>query len=130
MVKQQLESLINSNDAKIGVIGLGYVGLPLIVEFGLKGFEGIGFEVDAKKADDINAGRSYIVDVSDENVKKCVDAGKLAALIEQVPWREVAVDHEARPAVQRDAGDACARPLQMPAQDADLLGARALVLAQ
>ncbi|MDM7923494.1 MAG: nucleotide sugar dehydrogenase [Pyrinomonadaceae bacterium] len=79
MVKQQLESLIDSNDAKIGVIGLGYVGLPLIVEFGLKGFEGIGFEVDAKKADDINAGRSYIVDVSDENVKKCVDAGKLTA---------------------------------------------------
>lgn len=79
MVKKELESLITDGKARIGVIGLGYVGLPLIVEFGLKGFEGIGFEVDAKKASDINAGRSYIVDVSDENLKKCVDAGKLTA---------------------------------------------------
>jgi UDP-N-acetyl-D-glucosamine dehydrogenase len=79
MVKQELERSIADKSARIGVIGLGYVGLPLIVEFGLKGFSGIGFEVDAKKADDINAGRSYIVDVPDENVKKCVDAGKLTA---------------------------------------------------
>ena len=79
MVKQQLEKSIADKTARIGVIGLGYVGLPLIVEFGLKGFEGIGFEVDARKADEINAGRSYIVDVPDENVKKCVDSGKLTA---------------------------------------------------
>ena len=79
MVKQELEKSIADKSARIGVIGLGYVGLPLIVEFGLKGFEGIGFEVDTKKADEINAGRSYIVDVPDENVKKCVEAGKLSA---------------------------------------------------
>src|SRR6187397_3182106 len=79
MIKNELEKLISDRTACIGVIGLGYVGLPLIVEFGLKGFRGIGFEVDEKKANDINAGRSYIVDVPDENVKKCVDAGKLSA---------------------------------------------------
>ncbi|MGD9631275.1 MAG: nucleotide sugar dehydrogenase [Pyrinomonadaceae bacterium] len=79
MIKEQLRKLIAEKDATIGVIGLGYVGLPLIVEFALKGFKGIGFEVDAKKVDDINAGRSYIVDVSNENVKKCVDGGGLAA---------------------------------------------------
>lgn len=79
MVRQELESLIDSGAARIGVIGLGYVGLPLIVEFCLKGSEGIGFEVDEKKADEINAGRSYIVDVSDENVQKCVESGKLTA---------------------------------------------------
>lgn len=79
MIKQQLEDLIESQKAKIGVIGLGYVGLPLIVEFCLKGFEGIGFEVDARKADAINTGTSYIVDVSEENIKKCVDGGKLTA---------------------------------------------------
>ena len=79
MVKQELEKLIAEKRARIGVIGLGYVGLPLIVEFGLKGFEGVGFEVDEKKAEEINAGRSYIVDVPDENVKKCVDGGKLTA---------------------------------------------------
>jgi UDP-N-acetyl-D-glucosamine dehydrogenase len=79
MIKEDLRRKIESGEAVIGVIGLGYVGLPLIVEFGLKGYKGIGFEVDARKADDVNAGRSYIVDVPDENLKKCVDDGKLAA---------------------------------------------------
>ena len=45
----------------------------------MKDYEGIGFEVDAKKAEAINNGESYIVDVTSENVKKCVDAGKLKA---------------------------------------------------
>lgn len=79
MIKEELQKLIADKSACIGVIGLGYVGLPLIVEFGLKGYKGIGFEVDTKKAEEINAGRSYIVDVSDENVKKCVDSGVLIA---------------------------------------------------
>ena len=79
MIKQDLQSLIEGKKATIGVIGLGYVGLPLIVEFGLKGFRGIGFEVDRKKVEQINDGASYIVDVPDENVKKCVDAGDLTA---------------------------------------------------
>jgi UDP-N-acetyl-D-glucosamine dehydrogenase len=79
MIKDQLKNLISEKSARIGVIGLGYVGLPLIVEFCLKGYEGAGFEVDEKKASEINSGRSYIVDVSDENVKACVDSGKLKA---------------------------------------------------
>src|SRR5215218_1037153 len=79
MIKEELKQKIESGEAVIGVIGLGYVGLPLIVEFGLKGYRGIGFEVDEKKAADVNAGRSYIVDVPDENLKKCVDDGKLTA---------------------------------------------------
>jgi nucleotide sugar dehydrogenase len=77
MIKDELKSIISDKNAKIGVIGLGYVGLPLIVEFALKGFQGIGFEVDQKKADEINAGNSYIVDVTSENVKKCVESGNL-----------------------------------------------------
>ena len=79
MIKDQFEKLIAERRACIGVIGLGYVGLPLIVEFCLKGFQGIGFEVDTKKADDVNAGRSYIVDVTDANVQKCIESGKLSA---------------------------------------------------
>lgn len=79
MIKNELEKLISENTATIGVVGLGYVGLPLIVEFCLKGFEGIGFEVDEKKAAEINSGRSYIVDVTSENVAKCVENGKLTA---------------------------------------------------
>jgi len=79
MVKQQLEGLIKDKSAKVGVVGLGYVGLPLIVEFALKGFTGIGFEVDANKVKEINSGRSYIPDVPSENVDKTVKAGKLSA---------------------------------------------------
>jgi len=79
MVKQELQQLIGDGKARIGVIGLGYVGLPLIVEFCLKAFESIGFEVDEKKTVAIGDGKSYIVDVSDENLKKCVDSGKLSA---------------------------------------------------
>jgi len=79
MVKQQLEGLIKDKSAVVGVIGLGYVGLPLIVEFTLKGFRGVGFEVDETKVKEINAGRSYIPDVPSENVEKSVKAGKLSA---------------------------------------------------
>ena len=79
MIKNDLEALISEKKARIGVIGLGYVGLPLIVEFCLKGFEGIGFEVDEKRTDEVNAGRSYIVDVKSEDLKKCIDNGKLTA---------------------------------------------------
>ena len=79
MITDDIQRLIQEKRARIGVIGLGYVGLPLIVEFAQKGFDCVGFEVDAKKADDINAGRSYIVDVTSENVAACVGTGKLAA---------------------------------------------------
>lgn len=79
MVKEELKKLISDKTACIGVIGLGYVGLPLIVEFSLKGYKGIGFEVDTKKSEAINNGESYIVDVPSENVKKCLADGKLEA---------------------------------------------------
>ncbi len=77
MIKDKLKSLIEENNACVGVIGLGYVGLPLIVEFVSKGFQGIGFEVDSKKVKAIEAGDSYIVDVPDEAVRRCLDSGKL-----------------------------------------------------
>lgn len=79
MIKEQLIQKISDKTACIGVIGLGYVGLPLIVEFCLKGFQGIGFEVDKKKADAVNKGDSYIVDVPDSDVQKCLETGKLKA---------------------------------------------------
>ncbi len=79
MIKDQVKTLIEGQNACIGVIGLGYVGLPLIVEFVSKGFRGIGFEVDPKKTDAINNGISYIVDVPDENVKRCIKSGKMTA---------------------------------------------------
>jgi len=79
MIKEQLQGKIESRSARIGVIGLGYVGLPLIVEFASEGFEGIGFEVDKKKTESIERGESYIVDVPSEEVRECVESGKLTA---------------------------------------------------
>ena len=79
MIKDEIKNLINDKSATIGVIGLGYVGLPLIVEFSLNGFPTIGFEVDEKKVISINGGKSHIVDVSDENIQKCLDGGNFKA---------------------------------------------------
>lgn len=82
MIKEQLRQKIADKTASIGVIGLGYVGLPLIVEFAQKGFAGIGFEVDSKKVDEINSGNSYIVDVPADAVKKCVEDKTLKATLD------------------------------------------------
>jgi len=63
----------------VGVIGLGYVGLPLVVEFARAGFDVTGFDVDASKTEQINAGRSYIPDVAEADLASCVRAGKVRA---------------------------------------------------
>ena len=51
---------IKAKNAKIGVIGLGYVGLPLAIEFYKKGFQVAGFDIDPKKVEMLKRGRSYI----------------------------------------------------------------------
>jgi len=79
MIKDELKNLIDERRATVGVVGLGYVGLPLIVEFALKDFPAIGFEVDEKKTAEINAGKSHIVDVPSENVRKILKAKKFEA---------------------------------------------------
>jgi UDP-N-acetyl-D-glucosamine dehydrogenase len=79
MIKEEIKNLIAEKRACIGVVGLGYVGLPLIVEFALKDFPTIGFEVDQKKVDELNKGNSHIVDVPSENVQKALKAGKFNA---------------------------------------------------
>src|SRR5690349_4483333 len=78
-MKNELISLISNKQAHVGVIGLGYVGLPLLVEFTSHGFHGTGFEVDEAKANQINAGTSYIGDVPSRKVKEVVDAKRLRA---------------------------------------------------
>ena len=79
MIKNEIVSLIENRRARVGVIGLGYVGLPLATEFASAGFKATGFEVDEKKVGEINAGRSYIADVSSQIIKQSVDADRLAA---------------------------------------------------
>jgi UDP-N-acetyl-D-glucosamine dehydrogenase len=78
-MKDELISRITNKQFQVGVIGLGYVGLPLLVEFASKGFTATGFEVDESKAAQINEGRSYIGDVPAHKLKEQVDSKRLRA---------------------------------------------------
>src|SRR5260370_10000721 len=79
MIKNEIINLIKDQRACVGGSGLGSVGLQLATEFACKGFNSIGFEVDERKASQINAGESYIGDVASALVKDLVDAGRLRA---------------------------------------------------
>lgn len=75
----QIRYKLNERRATIGVIGLGYVGLPLAVEFARAGLKVIGFDLDHSRVEVINNGRSYIPDVPTEIVGTLVERGKLSA---------------------------------------------------
>lgn len=67
-VRDELLALISGKEALIGVVGLGYVGLPLALAFSRKGFPTTGFELDGEKVAALNKGRSHIADVSDGEI--------------------------------------------------------------
>lgn len=77
--KQQLLSKIKNKTAILGVIGLGYVGLPLAVEKAKAGYKTIGFDLQEKKVLMVNKGRNYISDIIDSDLKDVVDKGLLQA---------------------------------------------------
>jgi UDP-N-acetyl-D-glucosamine dehydrogenase len=74
-----LRNRIASHTARVGVVGLGYVGLPLAMEFAEAGFCVTGIDIDARKVADLNRGESYIQDVPTAVLKRLVEAGKLTA---------------------------------------------------
>jgi UDP-N-acetyl-D-glucosamine dehydrogenase len=76
---ERLKQRILNKTAKVGVIGLGYVGLPLAVEFARAGFDVIGIDVQPAKVAQLNSGLSYIKDVSDDVLAPLVRSGKLRA---------------------------------------------------
>jgi UDP-N-acetyl-D-glucosamine dehydrogenase len=76
---ERLKQRILNKTAKVGVIGLGYVGLPLAVEFARAGFDVIGIDVQSAKVAQLNSGLSYIKDVSDDVLAPLVRSGKLRA---------------------------------------------------
>ena len=78
-MKKTLLSKIKAKEIKVGVIGLGYVGLPLAVEKAKAGFRTIGFDVQEEKVRMVNEGHNYIGDVVDEDLKKIVQNGMLSA---------------------------------------------------
>ena len=75
----KLIETIRRREARCGIIGLGYVGLPLALEFARAGFRTTGIDVDERKIEALRAGRSYIVDVDDREVAEQVEAGRLTA---------------------------------------------------
>jgi UDP-N-acetyl-D-glucosamine dehydrogenase len=78
-MSKELLNKINSKKAVIAVIGMGYVGLPLALEFADKGFHTLGFDIDETKIPVLNSGRSYIKHIKNEKIKKAVNAKKFEA---------------------------------------------------
>ncbi len=76
---KNLEQKIKTKKAIIGVVGLGYVGLPLAVEFALKGFKTIGIDLSKWKVENLNRGKNYVQDVNDKDLEKVVKKGLLIA---------------------------------------------------
>ncbi len=79
LLKQKLLTKIKNKTAILGVIGLGYVGLPLAVEKAKAGYKTIGFDVQEKKVHMINEGQNYIKDIIDSDLKGVVNKGLLQA---------------------------------------------------
>jgi UDP-N-acetyl-D-glucosamine dehydrogenase len=80
---------IERKEARLGVIGLGYVGLPLAIEFARAGFRVVGYDVDEAKVGQLNAGTSYIPDVPSAHVAAAVDSGCFRATLEGRELAEV-----------------------------------------
>ena len=99
---------IRTKQARVGVIGLGYVGLPLAVEFARQGFDVTGFDVDQTKTAQINAGKSYIPDVPQADVCAAVKAGTLRAT------------HDMSQLAEMDAIDICVPTPLRKTKDPDL----------
>ena len=74
-----LKARIASGDARVGILGLGYVGLPLAVEFGSAGLSVTGFDLSEGKVTSLNKGESYIQDVESSRLKALVDQELKAA---------------------------------------------------
>lgn len=78
-MKERLLEKIASKKIKVGVVGLGYVGLPLAVEKAKAGFKTVGFDIQTEKVDMVNRGKNYIGDVVDSDLHRLVEEGIFSA---------------------------------------------------
>jgi UDP-N-acetyl-D-glucosamine dehydrogenase len=87
-MKQELLKKLDDKSFVVGVIGLGYVGLPLNLCFAEKGFRSVGFDIDATKVDALNTGKSYIKHIPSERIKKAKDSGLFFATTDYARMKE------------------------------------------
>ncbi len=104
-IKQALLNKLEKRTARIGVVGIGYVGLPLAVVFAQAGFDVVGIDPDAEKVACINQGESYILDVESADVKALVAAGKLTASTDYGALKDVDAVSICVPTPLRKTGD-------------------------
>jgi UDP-N-acetyl-D-glucosamine dehydrogenase len=100
-----LEEKIKNRTARVGIIGLGYVGLPLAVEFARAGFSVTGIDVQKSKVERLNQGESYIPDVPSDILRPLVEANKLAATSDFSVIRELDTINIAVPTPLRKTKD-------------------------
>ena len=104
-MKYKLIEKFKTHNATVGVIGLGYVGLPLAVAFGEAGIRVIGVDVDESKVVSINEGKSYIDDVPKNQLSKLVESGMLRATTEYQDMVQVDAVSICVPTPLRKTGD-------------------------
>jgi UDP-N-acetyl-D-glucosamine dehydrogenase len=104
-IKDQLLKKLIDRTAVVAVVGLGYVGLPLVVVFGNAGYKVIGIDTDQRKIDQLNKGISYIQDVPTADVKRLVDAGLLTATTDFSALRDVQAVSICVPTPLKKTGD-------------------------
>jgi len=89
MAEMSLAEKISSRTARVGVVGLGYVGLPLAVEFAKAGFPVTGIDINEAKTGRVNAGDSYVGDVPSATLRPLVESGRLRATCDFAAVREL-----------------------------------------
>ena len=104
-IKETLIKKLESRTARVGVVGTGYVGLPLAVVFAEAGFTVVGVDPDEEKVAAINRGESYILDVESARVAALVDAGKLTASTDYAALADVDAVSICVPTPLRKTGD-------------------------
>jgi len=104
-IKETLIKKLESRTARVGVVGTGYVGLPLAVVFAEAGFTVVGVDPDEEKVAAINRGESYILDVESARVAALVEAGKLTASTDYAALADVDAVSICVPTPLRKTGD-------------------------
>lgn len=104
-IKERLLIKLDNRTARVGVVGIGYVGLPLAVVFAEAGFDVVGVDPDEDKVAAVNRGESYILDVDSARIKSLVDSGKLTASTEYAVLADVDAVSICVPTPLRKTGD-------------------------